>query len=39
MRTLLFQITKFSMEQISLATKKSVDEVKRIIEEHETVSV
>ena len=30
---------KFSMEQISLATKKSVDEVKRIIEEHETVSV
>ena len=30
---------KFSLEQISLATKKSVDEVKRIIEEHETVSV
>ena len=30
---------KFSMEQISLATKKSVDEVKRIIEEHETISV
>ena len=30
---------KFSMEQISLATKKSVDEVKKIIEEHETVSV
>ena len=30
---------KFSMEQISLATKKSVDEVKRIIEEHEAVLV
>ena len=30
---------KFSLEQISLATKKSVDEVKRIIEVHETVSV
>ena len=30
---------KFSLEQISLATKKSIDEVKRIIEEHETVSV
>ena len=30
---------KFSLEQISLATKKSVDEVKRIIEEHEAVLV
>ena len=30
---------KFSMEQISLATKESVDEVKRIIEEHEAVLV
>ena len=30
---------RFSLEQISLATKKSVDEVKRIIEEHEAVSV
>ena len=30
---------KFSLEQISLATKKSIDEVKRIIEEHKTVSV
>jgi len=30
---------KFSLEQISLATKKSVDEVKRIIEERETVLV
>ena len=30
---------KFSLEQISLATKKSVDEVKRIIEEHEVVLV
>ena len=30
---------KFSLEQISLATKKSIDDVKRIIEEHETVSV
>ena len=28
---------KFSLEQISLATKKSMDEVKRIIEERETV--
>ena len=28
---------KFPLEQISLATKKSVDEVKRIIEEHEAV--
>ena len=27
---------KFSLEQISLATKKSMDEVKRIIEERET---
>ena len=30
---------KFSLEQISLATKKSIDEVKRIIEEHEAVLV
>ena len=30
---------KFSLEQISLATKKSMDEVKRIIEERETVLV
>ena len=30
---------KFSLEQISLATKKSVDEVKRIIEEQEAVLV
>ena len=30
---------RFSLEQISLATKKSVDEVKRIIEEHEAVLV
>ena len=30
---------KFSLEQISLATKKRVDEVKRIIEEHEAVLV
>ena len=28
---------KFSLEQISLATKKSIDEVKRIIEENEAV--
>ena len=30
---------KFSLEQISLATTKSIDEVKRIIEEHEAVLV
>ena len=30
---------KFSLEQISLATKKSVDEVKKIIEEQEAVLV
>ena len=30
---------KFSLEQISLATKKSVDEVKKIIEEKEAVLV
>ena len=30
---------KFSLEQISLATKKSMDEVKRIIEERETALV
>lgn len=30
---------KFSLEQISLATNKSIDEVKRIIEEHEAVLV
>ena len=30
---------KFSLEQISLATKKSIDEVKRIIEENEAVLV
>ena len=30
---------KFSLEQISLATKKSIDEVKKIIEEHEAVLV
>ena len=30
---------KLSVEQISLATKKSVDEVKRIIEEQEAVLV
>ena len=30
---------KFSLEQISLATKKSVDEVKKIIAEQETVLV
>ena len=28
---------KFSLEQISLATKKSIDEVKKIIEENEAV--
>ena len=30
---------KFLLEQISLATKKSVDEVKKIIEEQEAVLV
>ena len=30
---------KFSLEQISLATKKRVDEVKKIIEEQEAVLV
>ena len=30
---------KFSLEQISLVTKKSIDEVKKIIEEQETVLV
>nr|WP_315101794.1 hypothetical protein [uncultured Catonella sp.] len=30
---------KFSLEQISLATKKSIDEVKKIIEENEAVLV
>ena len=30
---------KFSLEQISLATKKSIDEVKKIIEEQEAVLV
>ena len=30
---------KFSLEQISLARKKSVDEVKKIIEEQEAVLV
>ena len=30
---------KFSLEQISLVTKKSVDEVKKIIEEQEAVLV
>ena len=30
---------KLSLEQISLATKKSIDEVKRIIEENEAVLV
>ena len=30
---------KFSLEQISLATKKSIDEVKRIIEENGAVLV
>ena len=30
---------KFSLEQISLATRKSVDEVKKIIEEQEAVLV
>ena len=30
---------KFSLDQISVVTKKSVDEVKKIIEEQETVLV
>jgi len=30
---------KFSLEQISLATKNSIDEVKKIIEEQEAVLV